>query len=92
MQLKTATTISEQISMLKQRGMAIADENKAKEILFDIGYYRLGFYWFPFEIGYPNKNRRTHKFIQDTNFEDAVALYYFDNDLRNILAPYLHRI
>ncbi len=92
MQIKTATTIDEQIIRLKERGMAIADENKAKEILFDIGYYRLGFYWFPFEIGYPNKNKRTHKFIDKTTFEDAVALYYFDNDLRNILMPYLHRI
>ncbi len=92
MQIKTATTIDEQIIRLKERGMAIADENKAKEILFDIGYYRLGFYWFPFEIGYPNKNKRTHKFIDKTTFEDAVALYYFDNDLRNILMHYLLRI
>lgn len=90
--MKTATTIEEQIAMLKGRGMIISDENKAKEILLDIGYYRLSFYWFPFEIGYPNKFKRTHKFIKDTNFNDAVALYYFDNDLRNILAPYLHRI
>lgn len=90
--MKTATTIDEQIAMLKERGMIIPDETKAKEILFDIGYYRLGFYWFPFEIGYPNKNKRTHVFTSNTNFDDAVALYYFDNDLRNILAPYLHRI
>ncbi len=92
MEIKTATTIEEQIAKLKQRGMTIADVNKAKEILYDIGYYRLGFYWFPFEIGYPNKNKRTHRFKEGAAFEDAVALYYFDNDLRNILVPYLHRI
>lgn len=72
--------------------MTISDETKAKEILSDIGYYRLGFYWFPFEDGYPNKYCRNHKFVEGTDFDDAVALYYFDNDLRNILAPYLHRI
>ena len=24
----------------------ISDELKAKEILFDVGYFRMGFYWF----------------------------------------------
>ena len=92
MYIKTATTIDEQIAKLKKRGMTILDEAKAREILSDIGYYRLGFYWFPFEKSYPNKYGRRHKFVVDAKFEDAVSLYYFDNDLRNILAPYLHRI
>lgn len=92
MYIKTATTIDEQIAKLRKRGMAISDEKKAREILSDIGYYRLGFYWFPYEKGYPNKRKRDHRFISGAKFEDAVALYYFDNDLRNILAPYLHRI
>ena len=90
--VKTATTIDEQIAKLKERGMQIADEVKAKEILLDIGYYRLGFYWFPFEKGYPKKYSRKHRFIKEANFENAVSLYYFDNDLRNTLAPFLHRI
>lgn len=90
--MKTATTIDEQINKLKQRGMIISDEAKSKEILSDIGYYRLGFYWFPFEKGYPKKYNRKHKFVAGASFDDAVSLYYFDNDLRNILAPYLHRI
>ena len=29
--------------------MIINDVEKAKEVLLDVGYYRLGFYWFPFE-------------------------------------------
>lgn len=90
---KTATTLDEQIAKLDKRGLKIADEAKAKEILFDIGYYRLGFYWFPFEKGYPRKHKhRQHDFIQGANFDDAVSLYYFDWDLRNVLAPFLHRI
>lgn len=92
MYIKTATTIDEQIAKLRKRNLVISDEEKAKEILSDIGYYRLGFYWFPFEKGYPNKNWRKHDFVPGSSFENAVALYYFDNDLRNILAPYLHRI
>ncbi len=90
--IKSATTVYSQITKLKKRGMAIADEDKAKEILLDVGYYRLGFYWFPMEKNYPKKNNRDHAFKENARFEDAVALYYFDNDLRNILSRYLHRI
>ena len=65
--MKQATTIEEQIALLKNRGMFIGDEEKAKEILMDIGYYRLGFYWFPFEKTYPAKDRtRSHVFIEGT--------------------------
>ena len=46
MQIKTATTIDEQIAKLEKRGMTIGDKVKATEILSDIGYYRLGFFGF----------------------------------------------
>jgi abortive infection bacteriophage resistance protein len=45
-----AITLDEQIQLLRSRGMVINNEEKAKEVLSDIGYYRLGFYWFPMEI------------------------------------------
>lgn len=72
--------------------MTISDESKAKEILFDVGYFRMGFYWFPFEQTYPGKHHRTHLFKEGTNFDDAVKLYYFDFNLRNILLKPLSRI
>lgn len=90
---KRATTYDEQILILKQRGTVISDEDKAKEYLSDIGYYRLGFYLHPFEITYPAlDSKRSHNLIPNTQIEDAVALYYFDLDLRNILNRYLSRI
>lgn len=92
MEIKQATTIEEQIAKLEQRGMAVKDKKKAAEILSDIGYYRLGFYWFPFEKGYPKRHKRSHEFIEGAEFDTAVALYYFDHDLRSILTQYLHRI
>jgi abortive infection bacteriophage resistance protein len=61
--MKQATTIEEQIALLKNRGMIIGNEDKAKEILMDIGYYRLGFYWFPFEKTYPAKIEPAHMFL-----------------------------
>ena len=48
--MKKAYTIDQQIARLKANGMAFDDEEKAKEILLDVGYYRLGFYSFPYEI------------------------------------------
>lgn len=77
---------------MKSRGLAISDIEKAKEILLDIGYYRLGFYLFPFEKSYPDLRNRTHEYIEGASFEDAVNLYYFDFDLRLSLMRYLNRI
>lgn len=89
---KSATTIEEQLSLLESRGLHIENTDKAKEILRDIGYYRLGFYLFPFEKTYPELKNRTHEYKEGATFEDAVSLYYFDFDLRLILMRYLNRI
>lgn len=89
---RKAITLDEQIDLLRERGMVITDVEKAKEVLFDVGYYRMGFYWFPFEQTYPNKHHRTHEFKEGTNFDDAVKLYYFDFNLRNLLLKPLSRI
>lgn len=82
-----ATSVEVQIQKLAVRGMELDwGEDKAKEILLDIGYYRLGFYWNPFEID------DNHNFVKGTKFSDAVKLYYLDIDLKNILNRALNRI
>ena len=82
-----ATSFNEQIALLEKRGMTIDMEpNKVKEILLDIGYYRLGFYWHPFVID------ENHNLFHGIKFSDIVNLYYLDVDLRNILTKYLNRI
>ena len=93
MDMKQASTVEQQIETLKNRGIQIdMSEEKTKEILSDIGYFRLGFYCFPFETTYPNLKNRTHQYKQGTKFSDIVSLYYFDVDLRNILSKYINRI
>lgn len=92
MSSKRATTLSEQIALLRRRGMIIDDEAKAQEVLLDIGYYRLGFYWFPYEKVHPQKGLRTHEFREGARFDHVVKLYYFDFNLRNMLMKYLNRI
>jgi abortive infection bacteriophage resistance protein len=84
---KKATTVEEQIKKLKDRNMIMdLGDAKAEEILLDIGYYRFGFYWHPFEI---DKN---HNLEDGTRFSDIVKLYYLDTDLKHILSKALNRI
>jgi len=89
---KLATDVDEQIALLESRGMNISEKKKAKECLLDIGYFRLGFYWFPFEKTYPRKTNRTHEFKEGTRFDYVISLYYFDFNLRNILLKYISRV
>lgn len=82
-----ATTFNEQIALLEKRGMVFDYEpNKVKEVLLDIGYYRLGFYWHPFVVD------GHHNLVNGIKFSDIVNLYYLDVDLRNILTKFLNRI
>lgn len=84
---RIATSFTEQISLLKQRGMELDfSEEKVKEILSDIGYYRLGFYWRPFE------KDKAHNFKEGTKFSEVVHLYYLDANLRDILSNYINRV
>lgn len=90
--MKTATTLDEQIAILVSRGLIINDKQKAKEVLLDIGFYRLGLYTYAFEESFPKLENRTHELRADTNLNDVLTLYYFDYDLRKILMNYLNRI
>lgn len=81
-----------QIDHLKTLGLTIPDEEKAIEILSDIGFYRLGFYLFPFENKYPVKACRDHRFRPGISLDTILRLYYFDFDLRHILLKYISRI
>lgn len=82
-----AITVEDQIIKLIGRGMDMdLGEEKAKEVLLDIGYYRLGFYWNPFEIDH------NHNLEVGTKFSDVVNLYYLDTDLKHILTKAINRI
>ncbi|CAM4285020.1 Abi-like protein [Gillisia hiemivivida] len=81
------TSVENQIKKLRKRGMDLdLEESKIKEILLDIGYYRLGFYWHPFEID------ANHNFAKDTKFSTVIDLYYLDVDLRYLLIKYINRL
>ena len=85
-------TIPGQIEQLKNLGLIVPDEKKAFEILSDIGYYRLGFYLFPFEKKYPAKAGRDHSLREGISIDTVLRLYYFDFELRLLLLKYISRI
>lgn len=83
---RIATDIEEQLAILTRRGMVMNCNDKAKEYLLDIGYYRLGFYWHYFE------KDADHNFLPNTKIENIRELYYFDFDLKYLLSKYIYRI
>ena len=90
--MKRAYNIDEQISLLKEYGVIFDNEEKAKEILLDVGFYRMGFYSFPYEKTFPSLINRTHVVKEGTTFKSIYDLYDFDTNLRRILLNALDRI
>lgn len=90
--MKTATEITMQIEKLRKRGMLLENEALAKDFLLNVGYYRLGFYWFHFEQKELQDQQHPHQFKEGTRFEDIIELYKFDKNLRSLLVCYLNDI
>jgi abortive infection bacteriophage resistance protein len=84
---KKATSISEQIEILKKRGLLILDEKNAYHQLSNISYYRLGEYWYVMQ-----DDKINHTFKPNSKFEDIMALYDFDRELRILLFDVIEKI
>ncbi|WP_157215934.1 Abi family protein [Flavisphingomonas formosensis] len=88
---KPATTIDEQIALLRARGMQ-GDEALMRRWLETVGYYRLSAYWLPFELPAQADATRTKLFPDGTNFESIVDIYVFDRKLRLLVTEAIERI
>ena len=77
---KAPLDYEEQIKMLKERGLIIADEQKAVNSLKIISYFRLANYLRPMEY-----DKENHFYKPNSFFENAIDLYYFDKELRGII-------
>lgn len=84
---KPAKTITEQINQLKQRGLIITDIPKAEHYLNKVGYYRLSGYWWPMLA---DKNTRIFK--PNSTFDNVIAIYNFDKELRLLLFEIIESI
>ncbi len=65
----------------------MGDESLAEHYLNNISYYRLAGYWWPMQADKVN-----HLFKTNSRFENVVALYSFDSELRLLLFNAIERI
>lgn len=80
-------TLDGQIDLLTAQGLSIPDPAHAKEVLSDIGYYELvnGY-----KALYKCENSSVYR--AGTTFDDLLALYKFDENLRQMCFKYILRI
>ena len=85
---KPFITYSSQIEKLKcEKNLIINNVAFAEESLRNIGYYALiGGYKHPFIDAY------TRKYVRNSSFEDIIALYELDEEMRGIFFKYLCRV
>ena len=77
---KPFKSYSEQIALLKERNLIINDERYAENVLRKLNYYRFS--------AYSLTLRENDVFYEGVTFEDIVALYEFDKELRGIVFRY----
>jgi abortive infection bacteriophage resistance protein len=80
--MKLPTTVSEQINLLKIRGLVFKDEAEAINILSQNNYYRLTGYWRKYQI---NPDAKDDRFVSGATFERIIEIYELDTELRNLL-------
>lgn len=73
-------TIDEHIRLLRSDGMAFGDVEKAKKSLAHISYFRLKYYWVDMR-----DEEAEHGFLKGASFDEVIARYEFDRNLRLIL-------
>ncbi len=80
---KPSLSIDQQLDLLIQRGMIVADKKVAKHCLSHINYYRLRAYWQPFEM--IDNSDEVHFFKPNVHFNVIIFIYNFDRELRLLL-------
>lgn len=83
-EIKPALTHQEMISLFKDRGMVIENEEKAIEVLTRVSYYRF--------TGYDLTFKKNNKYIEGTTFEKIYRHYEFDKSLRLMLMELIEYI
>lgn len=84
---KQAVSITDQIALLRERGLTIDDEAAAIHHLGTISYYRLAGYLLPFQ-----SDKQLHIYKPGSRFETALELYRFDQKLRVMAFDIIERI
>jgi len=87
---KPPLSLADQVALLKNRGMLIADEKAAENALLHLNYYRFSGYALHYELF--SGGQRTHQFAAGTRIEDVLYLYDFDSRLRALLFRFIEPV
>lgn len=84
---KPYLTFDQQLNLLKLRGIEVADDARALQILSSIGYYRLSAYVYPFRELLPEERQVGRHYRSDTiepgvNWSHVEGIWNFDRSLR----------
>jgi len=82
---KTPLSFTDQLALLKSRGISVTDEPKAISILQKISYYRLSAYFLPYQSV-------KDTFNPGTTFKQIIDTYSFDRELRLLVFDCIERI
>ena len=88
---KQPKTFADQLALLKQRGLVVADDAVVLQALQHCNYYRLRAYWLPFEVT-PPPAQGQHAFVPGTTLETVLVHYEFDRKLRALVLDALERV
>ena len=81
---KSSAHLCEQVNDLMDLGMQIKDYDFALKFLFENEYYRFRGYCYQFIQG--------NKLTGSISFDDILDIYYFDDELRQLLLKYLRYV
>ena len=76
---KQPINVDEQVALLQNRGLVIEDIVTAKLQLRNISYFRIASY-----LRYMEEDRQLHHYKLSSTFEQAINLYLFDKELRQL--------
>ena len=82
--LKQPLSYKDQVDRLKSHGMIIDDEKSVCEELSRINYYRFTGYALQYRKAANNSD-----YIPGTTYDQVIALYHFDEELRDCLRKYI---
>lgn len=87
---KEPLTYTQQVELLKSRGMIILDEKRTERHLANISYYRISAYMLPFK-------RREYAtvfddFLDDVTWDKVYNLYLFDRKIRLLIFDAIERL
>lgn len=84
---KLAKTVTDQINQLHKRGLIITNKPETEHYLNNVGYYRLSGYWWSMLA-----DKATHAFKIISTFDNVIAIYNFDKELRLLLFEVIESI